>query len=94
MKCVFFSGGIAGVVSWIPSYPFDVIKTKIQTNKDPKVNTRFIPFTRNLIKTEGVAVLYRGILTTLVRAFPVNSVTFGFASSVIYLIVGSLKVNF
>lgn len=30
------AGACAGMISWIPGVPFDVIKTKMMTEKDPK----------------------------------------------------------
>lgn len=30
------AGGIAGIMNWIPSYPFDIVKSFIQIDESPK----------------------------------------------------------
>ena len=35
-----FIGGCAGMAAWAVGYPFDVIKTEIQTTNDQKLNMR------------------------------------------------------
>ena len=61
----FFSGGMAGVSSWLVSHPIDTIKTRIQSGS---------------FKTMYEAYQYRGlwdgIYCTLTGAFLVNSVGF------------------
>jgi solute carrier family 25 carnitine/acylcarnitine transporter 20/29 len=54
------SGGIAGVLSWIYSYPFDVIKTQIQNHQ----------------KHVNYHNLYRGFSIMLIRSFLINSLAF------------------
>lgn len=61
----FLSGGLAGVNSWLWTFPFDTLRVRKQLN--PTMNLK------ELIK---IAPLYRGLYITLLRAFIVNSSSF------------------
>ena len=71
------SGGIAGTLSWIFIYPFDVIKTQLQINGS-RYNYSLITCSIKMYKEEQgqLKVFFRGYLPTLLRAFPVNALTF------------------
>lgn len=71
-------GGLAGEMLWIASYPFDVIKSKMQTDgfgKDQKYRSMRDAFGQTWAK-EGLRGFWRGIVPTLVRAMPVSAGTF------------------
>lgn len=75
------AGGSAGVFCWILSYPFDVVKSRIQAQ--PVAPTPghdlykgVIDCTVKSCRREGYGVLFRGLNSAIVRAFPVNAVTF------------------
>uniref|UniRef100_A0A1B6M8Q4 Mitochondrial basic amino acids transporter n=2 Tax=Graphocephala atropunctata TaxID=36148 RepID=A0A1B6M8Q4_9HEMI len=68
------AGGVAGTVSWIFTYPLDVIKSRYQA--DMGKYTSIIDCLKKSIKDEGVVCLTRGLTPTLIRAFPTNAVTF------------------
>jgi solute carrier family 25 carnitine/acylcarnitine transporter 20/29 len=75
------AGGSAGVFCWILSYPFDVVKSRIQALPDPPIAGHdlykgVIDCTVKSCKQEGYGVLFRGLNSAIVRAFPVNAVTF------------------
>ena len=77
------AGGFAGQLSWIISFPFDVVKTQIQCNmtggKTPKMGKMF----RELYAKHGWRHFFKGLMPTLIRAFPVNGVvlvTFNYTS--------------
>mmetsp|Transcript_35954 Transcript_35954/g.93548 ORF Transcript_35954/g.93548 Transcript_35954/m.93548 type:complete len:277 (-) Transcript_35954:158-988(-) len=59
------AGGTAGVITWASVYPIDVIKSRIQTGRE-----------WNIREMWRSGALYRGALPCLIRAFPVNAVTF------------------
>ena len=59
------SGGLAGVLCWLPTYPFDSIKTKIQSGQ----HTNY----RDAIKAGG---LWKGIGVCCLRGFIANSLGF------------------
>lgn len=82
----FVSGGIAGVVQWLPPIYFaDVLKSRMQTA--PKGFYKgWIDCTQRLIKEEGFRTFYRGLTPALLRAFPLHALIFlGYESSMAYM---------
>ncbi|CAG9863385.1 unnamed protein product [Phyllotreta striolata] len=74
---ILFAGGVAGVVSWLVPYPIDVIKSKFQVDGvATRLYAGYADCLRKTVANEGLRSLYRGLAPTLVRAFPVNAVTF------------------
>ncbi|KAI8058495.1 mitochondrial carrier domain-containing protein [Syncephalis plumigaleata] len=72
-------GGIAGICTWASIYPLDVIKSRVQTQLDSLDERRSVSATecaRQLYRQEGLRGFTRGLSVTLIRAFPVNAVTF------------------
>ena len=69
------AGGISGAWTWAIIYPFDVIKTTIQTGS---LDCRKGMWTvgREIVRTHGIRHMFRGLGVTLARAFPVNAVIF------------------
>lgn len=63
-----------GVLSWSICYPVDVIKTRIQTA--PTLYTSSLDCLKKTIAYGGYSSLFRGLTPTVIRAFPVNAVTF------------------
>ncbi len=62
---VLLSGGLAGVICWLPTYPFDTLKTKIQTGQHRSY--------RKAVKAGGV---WKGLGVCCLRGFIVNSLGF------------------
>ncbi|CAG8839535.1 17923_t:CDS:2, partial [Racocetra persica] len=72
-------GAAAGYGMWIPAYPIDAVKSKIQTDG-------FTPETRQykgsidcfvkVYRKEGVRGFFKGFGTCMLRAAPVNASTF------------------
>lgn len=80
------AGGMAGVTSWLVTFPFDVIKTRVQsthssTPENPYCNTWSAM--ASSYRAEGLGVFFRGLSPTLVRAVPVNMVTFATFEAVV-----------
>ncbi|KAG5857502.1 hypothetical protein ANANG_G00020130 [Anguilla anguilla] len=73
-----FAGGMAGIASWISTYPMDVIKSRLQADGVGGVNqySGITDCVRQSWKQEGWRLLTRGLTSTLLRAFPVNATTF------------------
>ncbi|KAL6298421.1 mitochondrial carrier domain-containing protein [Sparassis latifolia] len=71
------SGGIAGVTSWLAIYPFDVIRTHIQsthsTEGDKPFGLTWSTF-RKIYSLGDPNVFYWGLAPALVRAFLVNMI--------------------
>lgn len=69
-----FAGAISGINAWWPTYPFDVVKSRIQTDVTQQYSGMIDCF-RKSYRGEGVRVFYRGLLPTLMRAIPTNAAT-------------------
>jgi solute carrier family 25 carnitine/acylcarnitine transporter 20/29 len=75
---VAFYGGLAGEALWISSYPFDVVKSKMQTDafgSEQKYKSMRDCFAK-VWRAEGMGGFWRGIGPTLLRAMPVSAGTF------------------
>ncbi|TQV98977.1 mitochondrial carnitine/acylcarnitine carrier protein [Cordyceps javanica] len=71
-------GGLAGEFLWLASYPFDVVKSKMQTDgfgADQKFRSMRHCFAATW-KADGPAGFWKGIGPTLLRAMPVSAGTF------------------
>lgn len=66
-------GASAGVAYWVCIYPFDTVKSRIQTMK---IREPFLTIFMLEYKRRGLAGLYRGIGVTLPRAVISNGVIF------------------
>lgn len=66
-------GGIAGLTAWLPCYPQDVIKSRIQGSPTP---ITILASIRHMMGTSGWRAFFRGFGPTMVRAFPANAATF------------------
>ncbi|CAO3599792.1 unnamed protein product [Absidia cylindrospora] len=66
------AGGLAGFGAWIPAYPQDVIKSRMQN--DPRIKTSMAAL-RTLLR-EGGRSLLSGVGPAMARAFPANAATF------------------
>lgn len=72
-----FAGGMAGTLAWGSIIPFDVVKTRVQSQASEHLKHMSIfSMMARVLREEGVASLFRGATPLLVRGFPVNAVTF------------------
>uniref|UniRef100_T1IWV9 Mitochondrial basic amino acids transporter n=1 Tax=Strigamia maritima TaxID=126957 RepID=T1IWV9_STRMM len=75
---IILAGGLSGIMSWVFTYPIDVIKTRLQADGD--CGQRQYKNTWDCIfksfHAEGIGVFSRGLVSTVVRAFPTNAATF------------------
>lgn len=71
---ILLAGGLAGTCSWVTTYPIDVIKSRIQANGN--LYAGMYDCLRQSVRKEGYTFLYKGISSTVLRAFPMNAVTF------------------
>lgn len=75
---VAFYGGLAGEALWLASYPFDVVKSKMQSDgfgPEKRYSSMRDCFAQTYRK-EGALGFWKGIGPTLLRAMPVSAATF------------------
>jgi hypothetical protein len=72
------AGGFSGTLSWVLTYPIDVVKSRLQVDGMGGVYryTGFMDCLKKSIQTEGYCVMTRGLTSTVLRAFPTNAATF------------------
>jgi solute carrier family 25 carnitine/acylcarnitine transporter 20/29 len=71
------AGGMAGIISWLLVIPLDVIKTRCQAHPPEAGKLTFREATRQILaEPGGVRGFYRGAVPLVLRAGPVNAVTF------------------
>lgn len=67
------SGGFAGIAAWLPCYPQDVIKSRMQSNPVKMTLTETV---KCLFRESGFRGFFKGLTPTMIRAFPANAATF------------------
>ncbi|EPX70656.1 carrier with solute carrier repeats [Schizosaccharomyces octosporus yFS286] len=74
--CVF--GAACGYSMWILAYPFDIVKSKIQTDgfSSKAIYKNAWQCAQGIYSTSGMKGFYRGFIPVIVRAAPVNAATF------------------
>lgn len=72
-------GALGGCGMWLTCYPLDVVKSRMQADAFEPARARYtstIGCYKSIWATEGVRGFYRGMAPCLIRAFPVNAITF------------------
>lgn len=78
------AGGIAGMCSWIVSYPVDVVKTCIQGDNPLKPDyTGYVDCMRKGYKSQSWSFFTRGLISTMIRSFPMNAACFLVVSNIL-----------
>ncbi|KAK9465866.1 mitochondrial carrier domain-containing protein [Lipomyces arxii] len=75
--CIY--GGCAGYSVWMSAYPFDVVKSKMQTDSIDPAKRRYVSMAdgfKQTFREFGLKGFFRGFGPTMLRAAPVNASTF------------------
>jgi len=78
MASLLFAGGMAGIATWLFTYPFDVVKSIIQTLPSDAPwheRTMAYQFSTNY-SNHGLRFFGNGLTACLMRAVPANAATF------------------
>ena len=71
------AGGVSGIAAWVITYPFDVVKSRLQVDgvtSEPKYKGIVDCFSKSY-RSDGITVFVRGLNSTVIRAFPTNAAT-------------------
>jgi solute carrier family 25 carnitine/acylcarnitine transporter 20/29 len=69
-------GALTGMLSWLPVYPVDVVKTLIQANDGTEESSSAIDVSIQLFQDRGIGAFFDGITPKMLRAAVNHSVTF------------------
>ncbi|KAE8880265.1 hypothetical protein PF005_g3043 [Phytophthora fragariae] len=71
-------GGVAGIVA---GHPLDTVKVQLQTSRE--AGAGLVRTLRRVVGAEGVAGLYRGLLSPILSNAPINAAVFGVQGQVV-----------
>jgi solute carrier family 25 carnitine/acylcarnitine transporter 20/29 len=70
-------GGLsAGIIGTVIGFPLDLVKTRMQTGGSATANQSIVGVGRHILKTEGIAALYKGMAPPLISLSILNTITF------------------
>lgn len=73
----YLSGGLAGYAATMGSYPFDLLRTVLASQGEPKVYPNLRSAFLGITRTKGIQGLYAGLSPTLVVIVPYAALQFG-----------------
>ncbi|XP_042518373.1 mitochondrial thiamine diphosphate carrier 2-like [Macadamia integrifolia] len=73
----YLSGALAGCAATVGSYPFDLLRTILASQGEPKVYSTMRSAFIGIVRTRGVRGLYAGLSPTLVEIVPYAGLQFG-----------------
>jgi solute carrier family 25 oxoglutarate transporter 11 len=76
----FATAGLGGLIGWVVIHPFNTlaIRMNLASTSGATVETSFFKFSSNILKTEGVGALYKGLGAGLLRQLFYATSRFGF----------------
>ncbi|XP_024398038.1 mitochondrial thiamine diphosphate carrier 2 isoform X2 [Physcomitrium patens] len=77
----FLGGSLAGTAATIGSYPFDLLRTVLASQGEPKVYPNMRSVMVDIYKRKGVTGFYAGLTPTLMEIVPYAGLQFGFYDS-------------
>tara|TARA_R110002050_G_scaffold51302_5_gene118002 strand:- start:836 stop:1162 length:327 start_codon:yes stop_codon:yes gene_type:complete len=76
---VIFSGGVAGTFFWTAIFPFDVMKSCMQSDKahkDERLYQSVLHCAQQIYREKGFPGFWRGFVPCILRSFPTNGLSF------------------
>lgn len=73
----YISGALAGCAATVGSYPFDLLRTILASQGEPKVYPNMRAAFVDIFRTRGIRGLYSGLTPTLVEIVPYAGLQFG-----------------
>ncbi|KAK4380019.1 hypothetical protein RND71_001881 [Anisodus tanguticus] len=73
----YISGALAGCAATVGSYPFDLLRTILASQGEPKVYPNMRAAAVDIFRTRGIQGLYSGLTPTLVEIVPYAGLQFG-----------------
>lgn len=73
----YISGSLAGCAATVGSYPFDLLRTVLASQGEPKVYPNMRSAFTDIVNTRGIRGLYAGLTPTLVEIIPYAGLQFG-----------------
>ncbi|XP_054821970.1 mitochondrial thiamine diphosphate carrier 2-like isoform X2 [Prosopis cineraria] len=73
----YVSGALAGCAATVGSYPFDLLRTILASQGEPKVYPNMRAALIDILRTRGIRGLYAGLSPTLVEIIPYAGLQFG-----------------
>ncbi|KAH0461171.1 hypothetical protein IEQ34_008746 [Dendrobium chrysotoxum] len=73
----YVSGAVAGCAATVGSYPFDLLRTILASQGEPKIYPNMRSAFEHIMQTRGIRGLYAGLSPTLVEIIPYAGLQFG-----------------
>ncbi|XP_010466378.1 PREDICTED: mitochondrial thiamine pyrophosphate carrier-like [Camelina sativa] len=73
----YISGALAGCAATVGSYPFDLLRTVLASQGEPKVYPNMRSAFMSIVQTRGIKGLYAGLSPTLIEIIPYAGLQFG-----------------
>ena len=73
----FASGAAAGAAATVASYPFDLLRTVLAAQGEPKTYSGLASAATSIVKAKGIRGLYSGVGITVVEIIPYAAIQFG-----------------
>lgn len=87
-------GGVAGLLFWLPVFPLDVWKTRIQLDSFTAPKYKSLPDAfKKIYKHEGIGAFFNGLSPCIARAILASISTFGVYEITMKLISPDKQVN-
>ncbi|KAG8222895.1 hypothetical protein J437_LFUL003540 [Ladona fulva] len=74
----FTCGSMAGAVATLTSFPFDVIRTRLVAQGEPKLYSGMFHAATSMYAKEGVGSFFRGLTPAVIQTAPLIGLQFGF----------------